>query len=384
MMRVHSVKHRRGMAMMLVICAVALAAVLGYATLATVGVQAQISENADAIAQADCLAESGFNYAMYNLEFDATKVPTGSTPYTSPALSLPGTASNAGTYVVSTALVPPTGSLPSTTYQITSTGSVVTGSVNPTTIKRMITATVYLDAPPVQPNQAGGFNSGLTFSLLDSIKGDVRVSGVFSLLGSIVGGSVIQNLTTNPAPTVVTDYSTYAYGGLTYSATLLAADPAAGSTLGPTSSNPAGVYLSNNRTLNLRGVTINGSLIVKNGDIMLTNSSTNTITPQTGFPGLVVGKGTSNAANAGEIRVNGNNETLTVNGLVWAQYGIDKVGLVNLNSSITINGSLLVPTASPLHGYLGALALNYTAANVNVPNFSTQTPRTVRVLNWAQ
>ena len=56
------------MALMLVIPAVALAAILCNAMLANVGTQDQISSNAELLSQADCLAESGNNYAMYELE----------------------------------------------------------------------------------------------------------------------------------------------------------------------------------------------------------------------------------------------------------------------------------------------------------------------------
>jgi hypothetical protein len=60
------------MALMLVIPAVALAAVLSYAVLANVGTQDQVSANAALLAQADCLAESGVNYAMYELQQNVT------------------------------------------------------------------------------------------------------------------------------------------------------------------------------------------------------------------------------------------------------------------------------------------------------------------------
>jgi hypothetical protein len=367
--------NRTGMAMMLVMIAVALAAVLGYAVLANVGTQAQISENAAAIAQADCLAESGFNYGMYQLENNAP-----SAFWSSGTLSLGSTIP--GTYSVTIT--------PGTQYKIVSTSSVSVGTVNPTTINRSVTAYVQLNTPAVPNKEAAVFNGPVTWGLLDNI-----VDGVLA----ITSGSTITNNTSNvlpilpsdsssPAPSSVTDFSVpYVYGGVTYSPTLLSTDPAAGTVLGPTASNPLGIYYVNNRIIDLKGVTINGSLIIKSGGVEVNAGSTNIINPVEGYPGLVVNKSTSNVAGAGYLEMSGNKAVLTVNGLVWAQLGVTKLGLTNTGSQLTVNGSLLIPSASPLNSYAGALTLNYSAANVNVPNFSSQSstiPKNLRVVSWSQ
>ena len=65
-------KRCTGVALMLVIPVVALSAVLSYAVLANVATQNQISVNAELAAQADCLSESGINYAIYQLQQKVT------------------------------------------------------------------------------------------------------------------------------------------------------------------------------------------------------------------------------------------------------------------------------------------------------------------------
>jgi hypothetical protein len=364
-------KHH-GIAMMLVIVAVAIAAVLGYSTLAVVGTQAQISENSQAIAQADCLAESGFNYAMYQLENDSSSI-----PWSSGSLTL----GNAASTYTSTLT-----SVGQGEYEIQSSGTVHIGAAA-MAITRTVTAYVQLNTPAVPQNQAGGFTGNLPLNSLDKVVGNVQTAGTVTNTGASVSGSVTQNASGVVAPTQVTDFSVpYTYAGQTYSPTLLTSDPAAGTTLGPTASNPAGIYYVNNRLMNLKGITINGSLIIKSGGVSVTSATTNTITPVSGYPGLVINKSTSNVTGAGYLEVSGANAALTVNGLVWSQLGITKVGAANTGSQITINGSLLTPASSPFNSYNGALTLNYTAANVNVPNFSSQmsVPKNLKVLSWSQ
>lgn len=59
---------RSGMALLLVIPAVALAVVLSYAVLTNTGIQNQMSSNAQLLTQADSAAQSGINYGLYALQ----------------------------------------------------------------------------------------------------------------------------------------------------------------------------------------------------------------------------------------------------------------------------------------------------------------------------
>jgi len=132
-------------------------------------------------------------------------------------------------------------------------------------------------------------------------------------------------------------------------------------------------------SLNLNGITINGTLIVKKtttGGGVVVNAASNTITPMSGFPGLVVDA---------QIVVAGASKGLTVNGLTWAGTGLTGTGN-NSTSSVNINGSLLIPSTSGIGAYTGALNLNYNAANVAVPNFSSlmQVPKNITVVGWPE
>jgi hypothetical protein len=375
--------------MILVIPAVALATVLAYAVLANTGMQQQVSANAELIAQADCLAESGINYGLYNLQ----------NPSNAPAFS-PSTFWTGSGGAIALANIPGTvtitvASLGGNNYAINALATIPASHGG--SVSRAMTASVQATPTFGIPNMAGGFNGNLTppSGAVIHVTGDLRASGTVTLpAGSTVSGNVYGTALSNQgsigasfiqtpsanvlnAPSSVTNYQTYTYNGTTYSAKLLATDPAAGTTLGPTPTNPAGIYYTQNRTMNLNGVTINGSLLVKNGNVTVTGSNPNTITPMTGFPGLVVDK---------QITVPGSGKSLTVNGLTWAGNGINGTGGSNSGSSITVNGSLLIPNSGVLNNYSGTLNLKYTAANVNVPNFSTQVaqPTSLKLLSWSQ
>ena len=62
------VRRRQGMALVMVITVVAVAAVMGYAMLANNTLQSRVGSNAKLGAQADSLAESGIQIAMYKLQ----------------------------------------------------------------------------------------------------------------------------------------------------------------------------------------------------------------------------------------------------------------------------------------------------------------------------
>jgi cytoskeletal protein CcmA (bactofilin family) len=243
-------------------------------------------------------------------------------------------------------------------------------------------------------NEAIGINGSLNPSGATlKVTGDLHVTGSVSLpAGSSVSGNVYATALTAQgtigqafvqepaggaivAPSTVTDYRTYTLNGVTYSATNLTTDPTAGKVLGPTVSNPAGIYYTMNRNVNLAGVTINGSLIVKSGNLNITSGNANVITPMANFPGLVVDK---------QIIAVGSGKALTVNGLTWAGTGINGSGS-NSGSSITINGSLLIPNSTGINSYNGTLNLNYNATNANVPTFSSQMqqPTSMKVLSWS-
>ncbi len=310
------------MALLLVIPAVALATVLAYAVLTNTGMQEQISANAAHIAQADCLAESGVNYALYNLQ-NPSNAPSHAGNYwpgTTGAISLGGIP---GTVTVTVL------SLGNSQYSISSAAT-VPGS-NSGSISRVLNVAVQATATFGIPNQAAGVNGNLVPNGAKvTVTGDLRTTGSVTLpAGSSVSGNVYATALTlsggtdgafvqepstgtTAAPSAVTDYRVYTLNGVSYSATQLTSDPVAGRVLGPTVSNPAGIYYAQNRNMNLNGVTINGTLIVKNGNLSVATGTANVITPAANFPGLVVDK---------QLTVPGSNKLLTVNGLAWIGTG---------------------------------------------------------------
>ena len=365
---------------MLVIPAVALAAVLAYAVLANTAMQEQISANSASIAQAECLAESGMNYAMYNLQYPANAPTYSGSFWTGPSgnINLSG-----GSFNVS---ISQNGS----NYIITSVGSCNASSG--TAITRTITAAVQLAMQAVEANQAAGINGNITLGSNQTVSGDLRTSGTVTLnSGSKVTGNVYATSLTMgggtdssfvqvpssgvvAAPSTVTNFQTYTYGRASYSGKLLTVAPAAGAVLGPTATNPAGVYYFTGSTMSFNGITINGTLIATTGTVTLTGTSPTTITPMSGFPGVVAHN---------HITFSGATSSLTVNGLTWASAGVIGTGTGN---SLTVNGSLLIPSNSGISGYSGALNLNYSAANVDVPNFSSQMqiPKNIAVVSWSE
>jgi hypothetical protein len=382
---------KTGMALLMVTVAVAVATVLGYAVLANTNTGARIAETATLAAQADSLAESGINYAEYNLEHpDLAPAFTGSfwpgASGVSIDASVPGTFSVVVTDLGSTA--PQTES-----YNIASTASIP--APDGTGVNRQVTVVVLMSTGFGMPGAAGGFNGPLTLGANVNVTGDLHVQGAVSLAsGDVIDGSVIATAlnpggatnpgsfiqlsasTTSCSPTTHIDYTTYSQAGVTYAATLLATDPTAGTVLGPTAANPAGIYYALNRNVNLNGVTINGSLIVKNGGVVVKGSEPNTITAAQGYPALVVDN---------QLAVNSTNRQLTVNGLVYAGQGVAGTGSSNTGSVLTINGSLLVPGSGGISSaFTGTVNLNYVAANTAVPTFSTQmqVPTNIRVQTW--
>jgi hypothetical protein len=392
------------MALMLVIPAVALAAVLSYAVLANVGIQDQISANAALLAQADCAAESGINYAMYELD-----QPTGTAFASSTLWAPPTTAtslgSGLGSFIVTlsnTTYVPAGASLAtatSVTTTITSVGT-ITGSSGGT-ISRQLTVTVQIPLLAQYPNQAAGVNGNISLASGMQVGSDLRSNGTVTLAsGSAVTGSVYaptlvstggtdssyiqQNSTSIIVPTTVNPYLTYTLNGTgtTYSATRLTTAPASGTTLGPTVSNPAGVYYYTGN-LTLSGVTINGTLSV-GGKLTIQGTTPTTINATTNFPGLVVGYATTTST----LTVNGSNVNLTVNGLSWVASGVTRAGASNSGSNLNFNGGLMIgfPGSSALGTYNGAISAKYNSQYATVPGFSSQmqVPKNIHVISWSQ
>ena len=387
---------RRGVAMMLVISFTAIAAVMAYALLAGSLAQEQIAYSQPAAAEADALAESGANLALYYLQ-NPSHAPTlnpasGSVPMYWPGANNISFTNMPGTTSVT---VTPTNSS-GTQWSISSTGTWSFG--NSTTVAKTVTSTTtstneFVVKQAIASNtainigshgtvtitNAGGpaivSNAGLTVGSSATVTGAATASSYSGFTGTKLAG-----VTSNPVPSFAQVYnygSGYTYNGTNFIASLL---NLLLSLLLPGGSNPANVtYYNGNVTLS-SATSITGTLYVAGN---LTIASNVSITPAiSGFPALVV-SGTTNLTGS---------PTLTVNGLAY--FGTGLTNTTSTSAKIVINGGMLIDQGGIPASYKGGLNVTYNANNVNmnpsgssVPAFTSATqfysPVALKMSTWS-
>ncbi len=324
--------------MVLVLSVVGIAAVLAIATLTAASLHTEIATEAPPMVAADALADSGLEAAcFYLLNPNLAPGMTSRMSYWPGANPLPFVSS--GTVTVS---VTPLGG---SDYEVLSTGSIVTGG---RTIKR--SAHARLNVKP-------GFQSrfGLAFNGADvriaanaTITGDVQAPATLTNYGKVNGQVITQTLnnlgtvtsgtlnilTTGvpasvvPVATNLRDYSTYTWGGATYTAKVITSLPA-GTTLGPTPDNPAGVFKFNGSPTLLDNTTINGTLIV---DTLNVNGNNSKIMAAPGFPALVART---------DIMLKGllPTQKTTITGLIWV--GGSFKSATTARCAVDVHGAML-------------------------------------------
>jgi cytoskeletal protein CcmA (bactofilin family) len=389
-MRNHRVNPRRGVALLLVIGVMAIATVAAYALLADSAMQAQSAAATNGAAQADSLAESGVALAMYYVQHPSyaphLTAGSGNIPaYWAGASGITfGSASGSATVTVAPSGT--TGQL----WTVTSTGNspASLGGISKTLSATVQTVMGYQVNQPVVSNANITLSSGssitggttasivstgtVTINLGATVNGSIEASGLPGLLGLLLG-ILLPPPSSSPAliTTQVTDYSQpYSYQGQTYSPQVISSP--VNSTLGPSAGNPAGIFVATSNVTISTG-TINGTIYTKNGaNVVFTKTAT--ITPVTGYPGLVVDGSTS---------ITVASTTVTINGLALFNGGL-KVS--NGSSGITVNGALLFGTQGTLAGSLGKLTVTYNANNVKVPFFSNAnqftSPIGAKIIAW--
>jgi type II secretory pathway pseudopilin PulG len=384
-------QQRQGMALVLVIVALAIVSTLGFAILSSASLQASEAESTVQSAQADELAESGVMVAMYYLQH----------PSNAPSLTngvwTGGTNMTIGSSVSGTASV--TVSVSGNQYTVHSIGSRTGATMG--SQSRSLTALISVSRT-FAVSQAVASNSNLTIpagytvsSLVSGVPaiattGTLTVQPLAVVTGTLSAASVNnQSLpaTTQPAPTSslvptaaqVNHYSTYTYNGATYSATTIAATTLNSTTLGPTASNPAGVYLASTNLNITGGVTVNGTLVVQNGTLLV-SGILNTVTPKSGCPALVVDN---------SLEMSGVASTMTANGTVWLGQGMTaNTHATTLAAVFTVNGALLMNTGGFVMPGSGAVLytalVNYNAATSPAAALTSSigTPQQVQVVSW--
>ncbi len=386
-------RHRRGIALILVVIAIAAAGVVSLALLGSSSLQASVSRNVQSGARADGLAASGINLAVHYLANPADaglaqgEIWPGQDGITFGAES-PGHVDVSVDAVAGMTDV----------YDITARGTVTDGA---TTIERRAAARVAVIQESTIPS-ALSFNGNLTIRNVMTINGDIKASGSIGIeLGATVNGKLIASTLSNllqilfpgseqtsvsaPVPTSVPDYRTYRLtpGGTLYSAQLLPPDPGqtfttlAGVTLNADPmTNPAGIFYAENEVRLAGSTQINGTLLVRQGRLTLTGGN-NTVNPRDGFPAIVVsGADLRTATNAPN--------TLTANGLVYLGAGITRSGTIS-SSRLTINGGLQIASGGVSSTYNAPIQINYVGTRLKLPLFATEQdrgPTQVRMVSY--
>lgn len=426
---------RRGGALVLVTISLGVASVLSLALLSSSSLQAQVGASATAVTTADHLAESGINIAAYYLQHPERYLgskPSGYYPGEASinlSSSAAGTISTAVSYdatnkvytVVATGTVPSKGPLPiarTTTAQlkvnsyaaldpvrsalvlnadldIASNLNVVGGpeGIRSTGTVRVLTgAKVTGDVMAKQVTSLGtGQITGTTTvlsatqlaELADNAVGAVSTT-VTNLLGNVLGGGA----TTTATPTAklvdmakFPDLKTYRWTdpvtGVTgtYNAVLVSSKSLSGKTLGPTSSNPAGVFYAQDDIAINHDTTINGTLfLAPDVDLEQYGGTRLNITAATGFPALV----------ADMFRMNGTTQG-NLNGVVAARQ-LQTSGLGS--GTLSIRGALLLSDAAePIaSGYKGSINVQFDASLALAKGFEVNRigppDRTLQILSW--
>jgi len=354
--------------MVVVMVLVALASVVSYALISSQAMMVQASDNARRAAQSDALAESGIQLASYYLQ----------NPSSAPVLNgsgfYPGqTGISLGSAVDGTVDITIT-KIDTTTFAIASTAHY--GSVSSTPMNRSLGARATVQYAYL-PTNAATINGGLNVLSTTTITGSIRSTGTVSMsLGSsVVGNIYAPSLTGNtsglngtftttsnsgnntPTPTTIRDYSTYTYNGVTYHATSISS--VSTSTLGPTASNPLGVYVATGDLNVTAALAVSGTLLVPSGKLIV-KSSNMTITPAANMPALIV---------QSDIAFGGTSRKLTVNGLAWVGGVLTKSGTTSGNTA-TFNGAVQFASGTPISSnYSGSVKINYDATKATVYGF---------------
>jgi hypothetical protein len=386
---------RAGMALTLVVFAIAIAAVLGAAILASTSMQVQVKGNMLAAAQADYLADSGVNLGIYRLQHPQTAPLLNSDGFypgennLSVGADVPGTVelaiSNVGT----------------STYNLAATAHFGPNPSNQAA--RTATAKVYVKTKYLQ-TEAASFAGDFTIPAFMSVSGNARCDGSLLLSpGGSISGSVHANASNAPvftapptfpvlaAPKITdieiwnttgaaTPYYNYVdVDGTTKTGYPQPLSAVTGGALIAVAANPKNVWYADS-TVVLVNVTLNGTLVMRNPAAQLAIMDTAHITAMDNMPAIV---------SAGPIAFDATADPkeLNIEGLCWIGANITTIGAQPAtNCNMLIDGALLCGTS--VHAvnanYGGSINVTFNASKVNVPNFSTvgATPQSVKILRW--
>ena len=367
-----AMRTRRGVAMLLVLSAIGVASILGVAMLTTAMLQNCTGRNATSAISADALAESGIDVACYYLLYPE-EAPAFSGDFWPGQSGISFGADVSGVADVSVSLVSKTAT--TATCAITSVGRTSSG------LSRQETCTILVN-PGFRVKRGMAFAaSSLTIPTGSVVKSDIQVAGSGTNYGSVTGNVIVTSWTnlgtwsgsqtpaaektSIPPNANIRDYSTYTYRGQTYSATALTGLLAPGTVLGPTPTNPAGIYRQGGQ-LEIQGnVIINGTLIVAGGPLKITGGGIQ-VKPAKGFPAAVI---------KGDLQLVHSKlwtPEITFTGLVWLAGNI-KSPLSGSGPTtrgvLQVNGALLSPSGNidvPFRGCVNVTHQPNTVAGIDL------------------
>ena len=386
----------RGVALVLVLAVMAIAAIMSMAVLSSAALQAQVKGNAVQAAEAQYLAESGVNLALYYLQNPAEAPVLAASVY-------PGeTGVTFGADVAGTCDITVTNA-GADVYEIIATGHAGTDPAGRTSRELKVRVNVAMEYRIVHAlNTITNFDAPACLT----VNGDVRSDGVFNLLGATIVGDVYAQGSTNLATWItapaVPARAVPTMAQLAINTTLGAAVPyynyrdANGAvqvgypqvlpatvtgTLAPAVTNPMNVWYAND-SVTLGDCAIDGTIVIRGAARNLNVAGVARVTPRAGMPGVIVN---------GSIRFQAGVATLkqlTVDGVCYTGTNVSSTGLFATNCELVVNGALMlsspssVPIASAL--FAGPVTVNYVSANVRVPDLSTsnRVPTSVKIVRW--
>ena len=390
-LRRNAVLRERGFALVHVMIVVGMAAVLGLAMLSSSALQVQQGLNARLATEADALAESGVNLAMYYLQYPS-RAPALKSGYWPGGKDLTlGAAAGKGTFdvTVSRDMSDPE------IYYVASTGKASPGASSGQ-ITRTIKAKLRV-RPGLQVRHGLLAGGNLTLGLNVKVTvGNIIVDGSLTNYGVILNtawarsfpllGSILKWLQLAPdakvelpRPDTIQKYETYVYAdGRAYGREQVAAATIASTTFGAHATNPLGVYWHQGPLTLGDNVTINGTLVVE-GDLIL-NGSNVKITAPPGQPALIV---------TGSIRTR-SIRSMTVNGVTWVGKSIVGDAGVSLLTTLAFNGALMFGGGgsggdNAIEVSAGTTVdIRFDPTRVNVPDMDKELARGVTVLRWTR
>ena len=197
----------------------------------------------------------------------------------------------------------------------------------------------------------GDVYCGDNLTISGVINGDVYSANQITDSGTVVGqkNESVATPPVNSPGLVYSDFDkNYYIGSTQYSVSTVGTGELRDQTLGPTASNPAGIYYRNGNLRIFGNTNVIGMLVVKD-DLQMEDGCNFSITAVKNFPALLVGH---------DIKIEDPNTTVTITGLAQVGHHIDMKNQVG--SSIDVLGALYV-LGDGIRGTTGC-SVNITAA----------------------